>query len=481
MFASAFDSTKPSKRIIAGSPTGHDARVLADIALRTHGKPVVHVALDDVRAAILADALAFFAPHIEVLHFPAWDCLPYDRVSPHTDVLAQRITTLNRLQQPFARPCLLLTTVNAIGQKTIASEILRAVSLSLAIGNELPVEKLRQFLAANGYAMASTVREAGEYAVRGGIVDLFPPGYESPVRLDFFGDEIESIRLFDPLSQTTTEKLQTLELLPISEVLLDERTIAEFRQRYRELFGTVTESDPLYEAVTAGQKFPGVEHWLSLFYPRLVSLLAYVPQSPVVFDWQADEAFTSRYQQITDFYQARLSLYQANRRTKKKGQAAAIYKPMPVDQLYIDPSVLEGELVSRAIARLSPFAAAETSAIDAGGVRGRDFAESHGRPEADLYDSLHKYTHEHQANGKHVAIACYSQGSADRIAGLLRTHGMNTLTTVKSWEEARKLDIKLIAFFIIGLEHGFVAPDLALITEQDILGDRLIRDRKSVV
>jgi transcription-repair coupling factor (superfamily II helicase) len=474
MFATAFDPDKPSRTVIAGAPAGHDARVLADIALRTHGRPVIHVALDDVRAAVLAEALAFFAPHVEVLSFPAWDCLPYDRISPHTDILGQRIAALSRLRQPFTRPCVLLTTVHAIGQKTLPPEAIHEASLSIAIGDELPVEKLRRFLAGSGYVTASTVREPGEFAVRGGIVDLFPPSTESPARLDFFGDEVESIRLFDPLTQTTTTKIDALNLQPVSEVLLDERSIASFRSGYRELFGAVTESDPLYEAVTAGQKFPGIEHWLGLFYPRLATLFDYAPQAPVVFDWQADEAFTSRLQQIEDFYQARVSLYQAGRRAKKRA-AAAVYKPAPVDKLYSSQADLDAILQERAMATLSPFAAIGEGAIDAGGLRGRDFAEARDKPESGLYETVQAHAFSQQAYGRRVILACYSQGSAERLAGLLRGHGVNALTTVANWEEARKLDIKTIALVILGLEHGFVAPDLAVITEQDILGDRLIR------
>lgn len=477
MFVSSFDPTKTGRTQIAGAPTGHDARLLAEIAQRVHGKAVVFVALDDVRASVVAETLAFFAPEVEVIEFPAWDCLPYDRISPHTDILGQRINALCRLTRPMTRPTLLLTTVNAICQKTLPSETLAQVSLNVAVGDQLQIEKLRQFLAASGYVSASTVREPGEFAVRGGIVDLFPPGYEQPVRLDFFGDDIEAIRSFDLLTQTTTEKLDRLTLQPISEVLLTERSIAQFRTGYRELFGTVTESDPLYASVTAGQKFPGMEHWLSLYYPRLSNLLDYVPEAPVVFDWQSDESLKARCQQIEDFYQARLSLYEASKRHKKKNQQeVAVYKPVPPAQLYLDFAALDQCLLTHPVVHLSPFDMPEgVNIADAGARRGRDFADARQQPESDLYALLKAYADEQQAHNKRVAIACYSQGSADRLANLLRAHGIDTATAVKSWNDFHKQDIKLIALIILGLEHGFVAPDLALITEQDILGDRLVR------
>lgn len=478
MFVSSFDPLKPGRAQIFGAPVGHDARVIAEMAGRVHGKPVVCVALDDVRAAVLADALSFFVPQVEIVNFPAWDCLPYDRTSPHPDVTGQRVNALGRLLRSFDGPAVLITTINAISQKVPPQEVVKRAILEISIGDSLPIEKLRRFLAGNGYVPASTVREAGDFAVRGGIVDLFPPGYENPIRLDFFGDDVESMREFDALTQTTTAKIDFLRLQPISEVILDDTSIAQFRSGYRELFGTVNDTDPLYESITVGQKFPGMEHWLGLFHARLASLFDYVPGAPVVFDWQAEEAIKSRQQQVEDFYSSRLSLYQANKRnknSKNKGQQkAVVYKPVPTERLYFNKNELDGLLVSHAVAQFSPFGPTD-GGVDASARRGRDFADARARQETDLYDALRAYADEENSKGKRVAIACYSQGSAERISGLLRSHGMSATSVVKSWNDVRGLDIKLIALLILGLDHGFASPDLTLITEQDILGDRLIR------
>jgi transcription-repair coupling factor (superfamily II helicase) len=482
MFTTGFDPSKAGRVTIAGSPSGHDVRVLAELAQRAHGTssaPVIHVALDDMRAAVMADALAFFAPDCEALSLPAWDCLPYDRISPHADIVGARLSALSRMQEPFTRPAVILTTVNALVQKTLPPEALKHASLDVAIGNELPVEKLRQFLATNGYVNASTVREPGEFAVRGGIVDLFPPGYENPIRLDYFGDEIETIRVFDALSQVTTDKIDRFRLGPISEVLLDERAIAQFRSGYRELFGAVTESDPLYEAVTEGRKFPGVEHWLGLFYPRLYGLLDYVPNGAVIFDPQADEAIKARLAQIEDFYQARLGLYQAARRGKDKKQTpAAVYKPAPVDRLYLTHGDLDKALGTCAVGLLSPFAPPDGTALDARGQRGRDFADARAKQEE--IPALQSYIAEQQKAGRRVAIACYSNGSAERLSGLLRAHHMPPPVAIRNAGEGHKLDPKIVTLVLLGFEHGFTSPDLALVTEQDILGDRLVRPARSI-
>jgi len=474
MFASKFDPDKPLKTLICGAPAGHDARVLAEIAHRTRGRPVIHISLDDVQAASLAECLAFFSPEIEVIKFPGWDCLPYDRVSPHPDIAGQRIAALCRLLRPFKKPCVLLTTVQAIGQKTMPPEALEDASIHLATGAELPMEKLRRFLSANGYDQTGTVRETGEFAVRGGIVDLFPPGQEAPVRLDFFGDEIETMRIFDPLTQMTTGTIAELRLEPVSEVILNERTIAAFRSGYRELFGAVTENDPLYESITAGRKFPGMEHWLALFHPRLCSLFDYAPEAPAVFGAQTEEAFMEHLRQAEDFYQARLSLLEAGRRSRNKNGRAAAYKPLPVERMYLSREALDLALQARAVAHFSPFVS-PGAGIDAAGRKGRDFATERALPEGDVYAAVREYANQQQAAGRRVVIACSSTGSAERMAKLLAKDGFQAHVRSAPWPSLRGLDIKSVVLAVLGLESGFVAPDLALLTEQDILGDRLTR------
>ncbi len=474
MLTSRWNIEQAGRVTLAGTPAGHDARILAELAARTRGTPVLHVALDDLRAATLADTIAFFAPEVEVVAFPAWDCLPYDRVSPQVDIVAQRLATLTWLAQPFKTPAVVLTTVNALTQKILPISALKEASLNAAIGDTLPVEKLRHFLQMNGFTLAGTVREAGEFAVRGGIVDVFPPGYDAPLRLDYFGDEIEAIRSFDPLAQTTTGTLDRFHIGPISEVMLNEPTIAKFRANYRELFGAVNDSDPLYEAVTAGRKFPGVEHWLGLFHPRLDSLFDVLPKSVVTFDHQYTPALSSRLQQIADFYDARHGLYQAAKRNKNSTQPAAVYKPAPVASLYLSDKDIENALSVRAVAELSPFI--DDQILDMQARLGRDFADARAQgSEGALYDALRAHIGALQQNGRRVAIACYSKGSAERLASLFNHHAMNAHTSVKNWDELHKCDSRLVGLVVLGLEHGFVSPDLAVITEQDILGDRLVR------
>ena len=183
-----------------GAPEGWDAFLLAQ-RRREYAGPILHVTRDDARMARLAEALAFAMPEAEILRFPAWDCLPYDRVSPNAALVSERIATLTRLLDKPNGPRFVLTTVNALVQRVPPRSAFAGARLDLKVNGQVKPEELARFLEANGYGRAGTVMEPGEYAVRGGIFDIFPAGESDPVRLDMFGDTIESIKTFDPSTQ----------------------------------------------------------------------------------------------------------------------------------------------------------------------------------------------------------------------------------------------------------------------------------------
>src|SRR3989441_9163203 len=206
--------------------------------------------------ARFAAALAFFRPELNTLTFPAWDCLPYDRVSPNGEITSRRIDTLTRLAGGVEKkPLAVLTTVNALVQRVPPRKLFDGRVLALGPGGRVPLDRLQSFFRNNGYMRTDTVREPGEFAIRGGIVDLYPAGAAEPVRLDFFGDTLESVRSFDPLNQRSTGKLDEAVLRPVSEVLLDDDAVRRFRSRYREQFGATGTDDPLYESVSAGRRY----------------------------------------------------------------------------------------------------------------------------------------------------------------------------------------------------------------------------------
>ena len=472
--------------VIHGAPEGQDARILIERAkaLMPQDRVLIHVAMDDARVAELQDLIAFFAPDVKVASFPAWDCLPYDRVSPNVEIVAQRVATLCTLMawelQRERHPRILLTTVNAVTQKVTPRNVIAGASLIAERGGQLKQEHLQTFLHNNGYTRTDTVREHGEYAFRGGIVDIFPPGYDEPVRLDLFGDEIESIRTFDPASQRTDKKISKLTLHPATEFFLDEASIARFRSGYRELFGVIHDNDPLYESISAGRRYNGMDHWLPLFFEHMDTLFDYVPNAMVTMDAAAEQSRTERLTQIVDFYQARRTLEDAGSKRKQKKDGAdvslsgTIYHPLPWSRLYLSEQEWSGHL--KDVFTLSPFGAAHETEDSA--RKGRDFADIRALPNGDIFKALSEHASELRRNGRKILIAAYSMGSRERLRSLMMAAGFTSLSDVNNAEDLKKLDQYQIGMCILALEHGFVAPDLAVITEQDLLGDRLARASK---
>jgi transcription-repair coupling factor (superfamily II helicase) len=482
MSQSPAERLKPGKLLnLAGVADGAEALVVADLARAIASganPPAISVAVvcrDGSRMAALSRALAFFAPDIEVLEFPAWDCLPYDRVSPHPAVVAQRMITLARLARVTGRahPAVLLTTINAALQRVPERGLIAKQSLSAAPGNVLPMASITQWLELNGFNRAATVREAGDYAVRGGIIDLFAPGRDTPVRLDFFGDTLESIRGFDPETQRTTEELRALDLVPMAEFQLTSDTIRLFRTGYVAAFGAAGPDDVLYEAVSEGRRHAGMEHWLPLFHKQMATLFDYIPASPIVTEPLAEEAAHERLAQIADYYQARKDAL-------GKDGAGAPYKPLPPDRLYLGEDEWHTRLHGAALAHMTPFAAPETAAdvIDVGAHAGHNFTAERNTPGANVFEAVVKHVEALQGKGKRALIALWTEGSRERMSHVLAEHGLANLAFVASWPQALALPKPQVGLAVLGLDSGFEAADVALITEQDILGERLVRPRR---
>ena len=476
-------SSQQQVKTIFGAPEGQDARILAARArdLMPADRVLVHVAMDDARMATLADLLGFFAPDVHVVQFPAWDCLPYDRVSPHNEVVSRRVAALSTLlgweSQRERHPRILLTTVNALVQRVTPKNILAKAAFEAKVGERVSVDALLGFLSRNGYLRTETVREAGEYAQRGGILDLFPPGYDEPLRIDLFGDEVEGIKSFDPVSQRTDKKLSHFSLRPVTEFFLDDDSIARFRSGYRALFGVARDDDPLYAAVSAGRRYNGMDHWLPLFFERMDTLLDYVPQYSLIFDAQAEESRQERLTQIRDFYQARKTLESSvkTRKSKREGSdvslSGTVYHPVPVQRLYIEDEFSGYEILS---SFASPAQAEKPD--DNAARKGRDFADIRALPDGDVFGELRLHIDSlWRAGVKKVLVAAYSPGSLERLRSLMLAADMNSTADCAAWEEVKKLNPGQVGLIILPLEHGFVAPDLAIITEQDILGDRMAR------
>ena len=448
---------------VYGAPEGFDALLLAR-RVKEHTGPVLHATRDDSRMARLAEALAFFAPHIEVLRFPAWDCLPYDRVSPNPEITSERIATLARLLDPAARPRMVLTTVNALIQRVPPRSVFQGASLSIREGGTADPDDMVRFLEANGYGRADTVMEPGEYATRGGIVDIYPAGEPEPVRLDLFGDTVESLRRFDPSTQRSTTRIKALVLRPVSEVPLDAASVTRFRENWRELFGARAAEDPIYQAISDGRRYPGMEHWVPLFHPGMDTLLDYLPGASISLDDQSPAVLDARLEMVADHAAARQV-------PPRDGEVP--YRALPPGQLYLNRREWDALMTVGQAVTFSPYGRPDGAAgIDAGGRPGTVFTQSGASAGETVFQQLRDQAATQAEAGRRTVIAAWTRGSRERLTHLLRENGVRA-ETADTWVEAQR--VSGVSVVTLGLERGFIADRLVLVSEQDLLGERISR------
>ena len=468
------DTTLPT--IVDGVADGYEAFALAALAAELGERPLIFVARDGQRLPALAEILAFVAPGLPVLELPAWDCLPYDRVSPGADAAARRLDAMAAMAALAQKPhrAVVLVSANAALQRMPAAGAIAAQTLFARPGNQLDMRDLTARLETSGFERVPTVRDVGEYAVRGGILDLFAPGGE-PLRLDFFGDTLESIRAFDVATQRTIGQRKDFAMKPMSEVTLTQDSISRFRRSYIEAFGAPARDDALYAAISEGRRFAGMEHWLPLFYERLETVFDYLPDSPVVFDHLSREAMAERHALILDHYAARAG-------QPASGLAESVpYKPVKPDALYLTPDEVTVRAAERRTVEFSAFDAPDTSGRvlrHAGAHAGHRFTEERADPGANVFDHVVTHIAERRAAGKRVLLAGWSEGSLDRLAQILEEHGLGGLARVATLDEAEALPAGQAGLAVLPLETGFETARLVVVGEQDILGDRLVRRSK---
>lgn len=418
---------------------------------RESGSPVLLVMPSDREMELALNQLDVFARGAIVLPFPAWDTLPYDRSSPKHTIMAQRLSTLARLMQVSkGKRVIVVTTVNALTQKLPPKSVLEHATLTLKAGINLDRDALMRYLITNGYHRVSKAMEPGEFAMRGNIIDLFPSGYDKGCRLDLFGDEIESIHAFDSLSQRSEQQgLEELTLHPVSEVLLTEQSIERFRDQYRQLFGAISKPDALYTAVSEGKNASGVENWLPLFYPKLVSLYDFLPQDTVtLYSYMAEAVRKDRVELVQDYYKARMDLPKGIEQN---------YHPVPVESFYLMEEEWHNLTQNRPSITLSPFT--NPNGVSQQIKPAREFSVER-REGKNPFEAAASYLKQLGAKGLSIHLAAVSEGSAEglkeKISGLMSAK---------------------FSLHVAPLPRGFVTPSQIWLSEQDIVGERRMQRR----
>ena len=438
-------------------PLSHDLFLLTQGAepyiLASQKGPLLSI-VSDTRLDAFIEAAEFFAPKRQILPFPHWDVLPFDRTSPSKDVLATRLATLTHLSSKADNNVWVVTTVSAFLQRVPPPSLFKESVRSFSVGENLSLHEAQTFLVKQGYIRTDITRDQGEFAVRGDILDVFPFGADNPLRMDIFGNQIEKIRAFDALEQRTLHPVQNFQILPANEFLFSPVQLNHFKQSYKEAFGADAYKDPFYEGISAGRVMMGMEHFLPLFYPKLSHLTDYLPAKTLI---QCPElvkpALESNVHIIQDYYEARRGI--AGMKALPPSQLYLTHhEALEIlerhDTLYTHPFDRDGK-IDRADTKKSPAFAAER------GTEGHFFK--------DVTDFI-------KEEKKPVLIAAYTEGSLDRLSHLLGENGFENTPRIKNFDAFSKKNP--VTLTLAGIDEGFITKDLIVLSENDLFGEKLI-------
>lgn len=438
-------------KTISGVVDGFEPFILKEFAQH---QTVLFVAKTESKAQQIYDQLPIIAPEKRIAYFPAWDCLPYDRVSPSSDITRERVHILSTLANNPKAYDILVCSFACLVQYLPPKSQFYQQSWTIAPGQTINHTQFLDFLINKGFQRTETVREAGEFAVRGGLIDLFPLDTDHPVRIDFFGNEIEQLRSFDALNQKTIGACPGFNLGPVSEITLSQETVNLFRQNFRQTFGA--SKSQLYETISAARRYSGMEHWLPLFFPHLATLQEYLDQPMVICDFQGNEAVKARLETINTYYQARLETI--------PGDPSPSYLPLAPELLFWQES--QWQDFKESSHHITPFS--QPDALDYGCRKGPDFSVI--RQQQNIFDYLRNWL---ITIPKPVVITCFSDGSRDRLAHVLKEHQLAP-EIHDQWPPIFTA-LHLVTY---PLEQGFETPDILILSEQDLLGERLVRSPK---
>ncbi|MBB2496431.1 transcription-repair coupling factor [Aquipseudomonas ullengensis] len=412
---------------------------------------------DSQNAERLQEELAFFAPDLPVLHFPDWETLPYDLFSPHQDIISQRIAALYRL--PQLKHGVLVVPISTALHRIAPTRFLLGSGLVLDIGQKLNVEEMRARLEAAGYRCVDTVYEHGEFAVRGALIDLFPMGSETPFRIDLFDDEIETLRTFDPETQRSVDKVESIRLLPAREFPLDKKSVTDFRGRFRERFDVDFRRCPIYQDLSTGITPAGIEYYLPLFFEETATLFDYLPADTQVFSLPGIEKAAEQ------FWTDARGRYEERKVDPERPLLPPADLFLPVEDCF---------------ARLKnwPRVVADQADIETG--VGRERFDARALPDlaiqakaSEPLAALRRFIEEYPGR---VLFCAESAGRREVLLELLARLKLKPLE-VSGWSEFTSSKSRL-GICIAPLDEGLLLDEIALVAESPLFGQRVMQRRR---
>lgn len=435
----------------------------ASIGLALHNvinhanRPLLIIASDSLSASHLIDELHFFGDHATGLyHFPDWETLPYDQFSPHQDIISERLAVLNRASS--LQKGAIITTVDTLMHQLPPKGFIEGQSFLLKIGEQLNIDIIRTKLTNAGYHSVSQVREHGEFAVRGSIIDIFPMGSKEPFRIDLLGDEVDSIRIFSPETQRTTEKINEINLLPAKEYPLTDEAIEHFRQAWRNQFNGNPLKCPTYQDISEGIGSPGIEYYLPLFYDQITTLFDYLPDNTLIV------TIGNMQQKAEEFWNEIAIRYEQNRYDTSR----PLLEPK---QLFLSPAYLQEALQKYPKIKVNTEKQGKnTIHFQTSSPPILDINHKAAQPLASLQQFVSNY------DGR-ILFCAESTGRREVLLQLFRSIQL-TPAHFHSWCEFISSE-KQHGIVVAPLEHGFSleSPKLVVITETQLYGKRVMQRR----
>ena len=426
---------------------------------------ILFIANDDSNLDLIAKQIEFFSPDKKVMILPCWDSMPYDKISPNINNLSKRIKVLSDLIDKNDN-IILLISISSMLQKLIPKSYLVDFITNIKVGDSFKREEILFLLVSLSFRRSEVATEPGDFAVRGDIIDIVH-GDKNGWRLDFFGNKIERIRVFDPLTQISSGSLDKIKLLPSSEVILNEKTINYFCESFVKEFGSYADEHPLYEAIKSGRKYPGMEHYLPIFYEKLSDVFDYFSPNYIVCENDFDLEINKAVSIIMEHYEARKD-FLVNR-----FQDEVIYYPVKPENLWLTRNDLEKKLNNYNQIKFHSFALENNYSVDMGIKRITNFDLAARSKNISAFDLLKKHQ---ETNKQKIIIACSSEGFFVRIKSILDNYNIHWYA-LKSFEDYKNISGKTVGITILPMEHGYIFGDFAIVTEQDLLGEKIVRKK----
>jgi transcription-repair coupling factor (superfamily II helicase) len=438
-----------------------------------HTAPVLVITASVHAARQLEDEIRFYGGNsLPILSFPDWECLPYDVFSPHQDIISQRLETLYRL--PGLARGIVLASASTLMHRLAPTDYVSGHSFILGVGDKLDIQHLREQLTRATYRSVSQVMEAGEFAVRGGLVDIFPMGSHVPYRIDLFGEQVDSIREFDPVSQRSGNKLDSIRLLPAREFPLTENAIQHFRQAFRARFEGDPQKVAIYRDVSKGISPAGIEYYLPLFFPQTATLFDYLPPATLCVVEAGVAQVTETFQREAE---TRFNERRHDRERPLLPPADVFIGAMDFSSAlknYPLVEMLEFDMRGQASVASTPDVILPdnvTIAYDTQPPSSLPVDHKSDNPYRSFFDYLKTY------DGR-VLLVAETAGRKETLRALLHDNGFSFEET-PGWQAFLLSNIKL-GLAVAALERGLLLKErhIAVITEPQLYGERAAQRRR---